>query len=175
MMRGLLAAPLALALSLSAGRADAQLVGHAGIVNGVAVSPDGRQVLSASWDYSVRLWDLAAQKELKVLEGHAANVNAVRFLPDGRSGISASWDGTIKLWDLASGAEIRTLKGHAANVSSIAVTRDGRMAASGKLGPHGATVGHRSRKRAQGPQRPSRQCHGGRLSARRQDRRVGRL
>ena len=35
--------------------AAAEMAGHGAIVNAVAVSPDGRQVLSASWDYTVRL------------------------------------------------------------------------------------------------------------------------
>src|SRR3546814_2290748 len=63
--------------------AAADLRGHGGFVKGVAVSPDGRRVLSASFDYSLILWDLGAQADLAHLVEHEGSVNAVAFLPDG--------------------------------------------------------------------------------------------
>ena len=86
-MRGIAAASAfvlgigAAAFVLAQARAD--MVGHGAVVNALAVSPDGKQVLSASWDYTLKLWDLETQKELKSLDGHTASVNAVLFLPGG--------------------------------------------------------------------------------------------
>ena len=50
-----------LALPLSA---RAELAGHGGFVKGVAVSPDGRTALTASFDYTVIYWDLAEERAL---------------------------------------------------------------------------------------------------------------
>src|SRR3546814_3473625 len=72
--------------------AAADLRGHGGFVKGVAVSPDGRRVLSASFDYSLILWDLGAQADLAHLVEHEGSVNAVAFLPDGRHAVSGGDD-----------------------------------------------------------------------------------
>ena len=73
------------------GSAYAQLVGHGGMVKGVAVSADGARVASAGFDYSVMLWDFKAVAAVAALHGHEAAVNAVAFTPDGYLVTSASW------------------------------------------------------------------------------------
>ena len=94
------------------------LAGHADWVTAVAVTPDGRHAVSASWDRTLKVWDLASGAELRTLAGHADWVMAVAVTPDGRHAVSASEDRTLKVWDLASGAELRTLAGdHAMSVS----------------------------------------------------------
>ena len=97
----------------------------------VAFSPDGRTLASASWDQTVKLWDVASGRELKTLSGHAGKVTSVAFSPDGKALASGGADKTIKLWDLASGAGPRTLAGHADEVSSLAFSPDGKTLASG--------------------------------------------
>ena len=77
-------------LTWPAALAQAELAGHGGFVKAVAVSADGRQALSASFDYSLILWDLEAQREVRSLVDHEGGVNAVAFLPDGRQAISGS-------------------------------------------------------------------------------------
>ena len=96
----------------------------------MAVTPDGRQAVSASEDRTLKVWDLASGAELRTLAGHADWVTAVAVTPDGRQAVSASDDRTLKVWDLASGAELRTLEGHADGVTAVAVTPDGRHAVS---------------------------------------------
>ena len=90
----------ALAFLAMAVPAAGELIGHGGYVKGVAVSPDGRHVMTASFDYSLILWDLAEQDELRGFLDHEGAVNAVAFLPDGRRAISGSDDGTVRLWDV---------------------------------------------------------------------------
>ena len=89
------------------------LPGHTDRVYGVAVTPDGRQAISASWDKTLKVWDSSGQRRRSA---HPAGPHGlghgVAVTPDGRQAISASWDKTLKVWDLASGAEVRTLQGH---------------------------------------------------------------
>jgi hypothetical protein len=106
------------------------LVGHAGWVTACAVTPDGRQVVSASLDGTLKVWDLATGRAEATLEGHADSVTACAVTPDGRRVVSASSDQTLKVWDLATGRAEATLKGHAGGVTACAVTQDGRRVVS---------------------------------------------
>ena len=124
-------AVLVAALAWASPPASAQtaLREHGGPVKSVAVAPDGARALTASFDYSIILWDLPKQRVLGHLYGHDAAVNDVAFLP-GERALSASDDGTIGLWDLRRLALIARLGGHQGKVAAIAVSPDGRLAAS---------------------------------------------
>ncbi len=58
-------------------------VGHTNGIWCVAMSPDGRRLLTASHDYTVRLWDVETGRQLLVMSGHTDHVKGVAFLPDG--------------------------------------------------------------------------------------------
>ena len=53
-------------------------------LNSVAFSPDGRLLASASWDKTVRLWDVSTRQPLATLTGHEQLIMSVAFSPDGR-------------------------------------------------------------------------------------------
>jgi WD40 repeat protein len=106
------------------------LGGHSWVVNAVAVTPDGRRAVSASWDNSLKLWDLESGRALRTLEGHAGAVNCVALTNDGRRAVSGSSDNTLKVWDLESGRALTTLEGHSAGVRGVALTPDGSCAVS---------------------------------------------
>lgn len=106
------------------------LSGHSRSVEGVIVTPDGRRAVSASWDNTLKVWDLESGREIHTLTGHSDVVTSVSVTPDGRKAVSASWDGTVKVWDMESGREIYTLEGHYFRVDSVTVMADGRRAVS---------------------------------------------
>jgi cytochrome c len=108
----------------------ANLEGHGGPVKGVAISPDGRYALTASFDYSVGLWDLQTNTLVRWLEGHEAAANAVAFLPDGRRAVSAGDDFDLILWELETGQALRRLEGHQGKLIGVTISPDGRLAAS---------------------------------------------
>jgi WD40 repeat protein/nucleoside phosphorylase len=103
---------------------------HSNPINHLAVASDGRTALSASWDNTVRLWDLASGECLRVFRGHAGWVNSTAFAPDGRTALSAADDLTLRQWDLGSGECLRVFRGHSSFVSSAVFAPDGRTALS---------------------------------------------
>jgi WD40 repeat protein len=69
----------------------------------------GGRIASASWDNTIRLWDVATGAETARLEGHTSAIQALCLLPDGRLA-SGSADNTIRAWDVAAGAETARLE-----------------------------------------------------------------
>jgi WD40 repeat protein/serine/threonine protein kinase len=105
--------------------------GHAEWVLIVAFSPDGKKIVSGSWDKTLKLWDASNGIEILSLKGHKGAVDCVAFSPDGKEIVSGSDDGTLKVWDASSGQETLTLEGHKAQVSSVAFSADGKKIVSG--------------------------------------------
>jgi hypothetical protein len=98
--------------------------GHTDEIKGVAFSPDGRLGVSGGRDESVRVWDLVAGKEGRLLRGHTKQVWDVAFHPNGRQVFSASWDRTVRLWDVKTGNEVKRYE-HRIDVNGVAPSRDG--------------------------------------------------
>ncbi len=107
------------------------LEGHLGEINCVAISPDGKTLVSGSEDYTIKVWDLATGEEIYTLERHLGYVSAIAISPDGLFLVSGSSDGTIKIWNLAIGQELHTLVGHSGRISSVTVSLDGQTIVSG--------------------------------------------
>jgi WD40 repeat protein len=120
----------ALHKSLTQGMERNQLVGHESYVNSVSFSRDGQTLASASYDNTIKLWQVETGEELRTLTGHENGVNSVSFSPDGQTLASASDDNTIKLWQVETGEELRTLTGHENVVNSVSFSRDGQTLAS---------------------------------------------
>ena len=75
------------------------LHGHNHFVSDVVISSDGQFALSASWDHTLRLWDLNTGQTTRQFVGHTSDVLSVSFSADNRQIVSGSRDRTIKLWN----------------------------------------------------------------------------
>jgi len=125
--------PMTQSLISPGGPALRTLSGHTGGVTGVAVSADGRQVISGSDDKTLKVWDLESGNVIQTLSGHTREVTGVAVSADGRQAVSGSKDHTLKVWDLESGRELQTLSGHTGWITGVAVSADGRQVISGSL------------------------------------------
>jgi WD40 repeat protein len=94
-------------LNPAAVRTFKTLEGHEAPVLGLAFSPDGRLLASASADRTIRLWDTGAWEPVRTLSGHDGPVNKLAFTPDGRTLLSASDDKTARVWNVPSGELVR--------------------------------------------------------------------
>jgi guanine nucleotide-binding protein subunit beta-2-like 1 protein len=75
------------------------LIGHSHFVHDVAISSDGQFALTASWDTTLRLWDLASGNTTKTFLGHQKDVLSVAFSASNTKIVSGSRDKTIRLWN----------------------------------------------------------------------------
>jgi cytochrome c len=115
--------------ALAIAPAHAQLRGHGGPVRAVAISPDGTQAISGSFDTSAIRWSLTRRAAEQVLRFHDGAVNAVAFLNDGRI-VTSGTDARIAIWTPGQHAPSRVLTGHTAPVADLAVSTDGKTLAS---------------------------------------------
>ncbi|MFI5502866.1 toll/interleukin-1 receptor domain-containing protein [Nocardia asteroides] len=78
------------------------LVGHDGLVNSLAFSPDSTKLASGATDGTIRLWNAATgTAEGAPLAGHSGWVMGVAFSPDNRHLASTAWDGTMRIWNVS--------------------------------------------------------------------------
>jgi WD40 repeat protein len=94
---------------------------------GLALSPDGKQIVTSGSNGEIKVWDLASRTELFTLTGHEGHIYALAFSPaEGGSYLaSASGDGTAKIWDLDTRQIILDLRGHMDEIFSIDFSQDG--------------------------------------------------
>jgi WD40 repeat protein/serine/threonine protein kinase len=98
----------------------------------VGFSPDGKRLVTAGGDGTVKVWDTSQYTELFTLEAHPGSaVIDVTFSPDGAQLLTGSFDGPAKLWDVATGKELLTLSGHTGGVYGVAFTPDGTRLVTG--------------------------------------------
>ncbi len=93
---------------------------HAHDVWSVALSADGKCLLTSGDDNTLRLWDADTGKQVCVFEGHTERVQGAALSADGKRVLSGSYDKTVRLWDATTGKELQKLTGHTSEVVSVA-------------------------------------------------------
>ena len=96
----------------------------------MALSGDGKHVLTGSCDKTAILWDATSGERLCSFKGHTGAVTSVALSVDGKRVLTA-FDNTAILWDAASGERIRSFKGHTQSVRSVALSRNGKRILTG--------------------------------------------
>jgi guanine nucleotide-binding protein subunit beta-2-like 1 protein len=110
------------------GYARRALSGHGEPVQDVTISSDGQFALSASWDKTMRLWDLNTGSTVRTFQGHTKDVNTVAFSADNRQIVSGSRDKTIKLWNTLAECKYTIMEDmHTDWVSSVAFSPSAKM------------------------------------------------
>ena len=117
--------------AFAAAELPTRLEGHGGPIKAITISPDGRRALTASFDYAIISWDLAAPggRIVHRLIGHDSAVNDVAFVPGREWLVSVSDDGSLGIWNLQSGDLIARIKSTPHKVLDVDVSADGKLAA----------------------------------------------
>ncbi|MEE8234785.1 MAG: WD40 repeat domain-containing protein [Nitrospirales bacterium] len=99
-------------------------------IGAMIFTPDGKTLITASRDATIKYFEMPEMKEFRTLKGHSEWIRSLAISQDGKVLVSASDDHTIKMWDLQTGRQIRTLKGHTGPVRGVAFSPDGQFLAS---------------------------------------------
>ncbi|MCG8450447.1 MAG: protein kinase [Pirellulales bacterium] len=98
-----------------------------GAVAAADISPDGRLLVTGSWDQSAKIWNAETGQALHKLAGvHQGYVNSVEFSPDGKTVLTGSDDGSARLWNVQTGMPLEiAFLGHESRVRQARFSSDG--------------------------------------------------
>jgi eukaryotic-like serine/threonine-protein kinase len=103
------------------------LRGHSGEVTAVVFSPDGKTLASTGSDRSIRLWDVASRRHVKLV---GPKVSSVAFAPDGKTlALVGGGSQAVQLWDVAARCE-GTAMPHPVEIEALAFSPDGKLLAT---------------------------------------------
>lgn len=128
------------ATNLSKGTTEFETAGLPGVVDDIAISPDGNTIaLCCRGSSNIPLFDVNTRTITRQLEGHQGGVTSLTFLPDGNtivsvastlhnSGVKGS---ELRIWNLKTGVGTQRWRRDDAFVSTVCVSNDGRYYAFG--------------------------------------------
>ena len=99
-------------------------------VTDLAFSPDGRTLVSAHWERTVKLWEVVSLRLLDTLSD--LHARRLAWSPDGRTLACCGGDKTIWLWDVEQGRCSAVLLGHTGEVYRLAFAPDSSLLLSGE-------------------------------------------
>ncbi len=128
-------------IALGTGNDLAELTGHFDFVFGTSFSPDGKQLVTAGRDQTIKLWDTKWWREQITIKGHSNSILSTQFAPDGQTLATAGLDRTAKVWPLTQMlsqrqfsteviSPIQVLKPSRAILQALAFDADGRRMVS---------------------------------------------
>ncbi|ETO33912.1 WD-40 repeat-containing protein, partial [Reticulomyxa filosa] len=106
------------------------LQAHSNAVSSIRFSADGCKILSASYDKTIRIWDVSSRKQLQIFIGHTDMIFSAKFSPDELTIVSCSKDTTIRLWDANTGIELMQFKNDFDQIWDVDFSPDGNYIAS---------------------------------------------
>ncbi|MBI1246820.1 protein kinase [bacterium] len=99
----------------------------------LAISPDGKKLVSASTGGAVCVWDVGSGKMIGQFKGHTGSVYALAISPDGTKVLSGGRDAIVRMWDLNTQAELMALHGEKSFVRVVTFSPDGTQALIGGM------------------------------------------
>ena len=98
------------------------LVGHKDRITSVALSKDGKYVVSGDQEGSIKAWNYESGEEIKTFEGDSSEKNSVTFSKNGKYIVVGCKNGRIKVMSTETKKYIKTLAGHSESVTSVAIS-----------------------------------------------------
>lgn len=103
---------------------------HPGGATALKFEPDGTRLLSAGYDGTVREWDLASRRQLRMFKSNSATIWTIDLSPDGKRLAAAGEDAIIRIWNLDGTSAPAELRGHSRNIWEVRFSPDGKRLAS---------------------------------------------
>jgi WD40 repeat protein len=100
-------------------------------VYAIALSPNGKTVVSGSDDGKVKLWDIETRKVIQRWTGYTDDVRSVCWSAGGKRVVSGSLDGTARVWNAKTGEEILEIKTGHEYVYTVKYSPDDTQIATG--------------------------------------------